>query len=67
MCTAKPYLVEGTAMLEVNRKNRDGSTGSKVVGLYAIRKLDTLPPATVKGTMKHREAHVNLMRQSLRF
>ena len=58
--TVQPRLVEGTAMLEIEWKNRDSSTGSKVIGPYTVKKPDTTPPAPVNGTVKHGEARVKV-------
>ena len=38
MWTVQPRLVVGIAMLEIEWKNRDGSTGSKVIGPYTVKK-----------------------------
>ena len=54
-----PTLAVGSVFLNVEWTNQDGSTGSKVVGPYAVRELDTTPPRIVNGTVANGEIKVN--------
>ena len=49
--TAAPTLTEGSATLNVEWTNRDGSTSSQAVGPYVIRNPDVTPPVIVSGTV----------------
>ena len=54
-----PTLAVGSVFLNVEWTNQDGSTGSKVVGPYAVREPDTTPPRIVNGTVANGEIKVN--------
>ena len=54
-----PTLAVGSVFLNVEWTNQDGSTGSKVVGPYAVRDPDTTPPRIVSGTVANREIKVD--------
>ena len=54
-----PILTEGSVSLNVEWTNRDGSTGSKVVGPYVVIKADRTPPRIVSGTVSNGEDQVN--------
>ena len=53
-----PTLAVGSVFLNVEWTNQDGSTGSKVVGPYAVREPDTTPPQIVNGTVANGEIKV---------
>ena len=54
-----PTLAVGSVFLNVEWTNQDGSTGSKVVGPYAVSEPDTTPPRIVGGTVANGEIKVN--------
>ena len=53
-----PTLAAGSVFLNVEWTNQDGSTGSKVVGPYAVIEPDTTPPRIVSGTVANGEIKV---------
>ena len=53
-----PTLAVGSVFLNVEWTNQDGSTGSKVVGPYAVIEPDTTPPRIVSGTVANGEIKV---------
>ena len=53
-----PTLAVGSVFLNVEWTNQDGSTGSKVVGPYAVIEPDTTPPRIVNGTVANGEIKV---------
>ena len=54
-----PTLAVGSVFLNVEWTNQDGSTGSKVVGPYAVIEPDTTPPRIIGGTVANGEIKVN--------
>ena len=56
---AFPTLAVGSVFLNVEWTNQDGSTGSKVVGPYAVSEPDTTPPRIVSGTVANGEIKVD--------
>ena len=54
-----PTLAVGSVFLNVEWTNQDGSTGSKVVGPYAVSEPDITPPKIVGGTVANGEIKVN--------
>lgn len=56
---ASPVLAGGSVSLNLEWTNRDGSTGSKVVGPYDVIKADRTPPRIVSGTVSNGEDKVN--------
>ena len=57
--TASPALSEGSATLNVEWTNRDGSTGSQAVGPYTVDDPDLEPPAISSGTVADGDADVD--------
>ena len=57
--TASPALAEGSATLNVEWTNRDGSTGSQAVGPYTVSDPDTTAPAISSGTVDDGAADVD--------
>ncbi len=57
--TASPALSEGSATLNVEWTNRDGSTGSKAVGPYTVSDPDVTAPAIASGTVADGDADVD--------
>ena len=55
-----PTLAAGSVFLNVEWTNQDGSTGSKVVGPYAVSEPDTTPPRIIGGTVANGEIKVDL-------
>ena len=54
-----PTLAVGSVFLNVEWTNQDGSTGSKVVGPYAVSEPDTTPPIIIGGTVANGEIKVD--------
>ena len=54
-----PTLAVGSVFLNVEWTNQDGSTGSKVVGPYAVSEPDTTPPRIIGGTVANGEIKVD--------
>ncbi len=59
---AFPTLVAGSAFLNIEWTNQDGSVGSKAVGPYLVREPDRTPPAITSGTVANGEIKVDSMR-----
>ena len=57
--TASPALSEGSATLNVEWTNRDGSTGSKAVGPYTVSDPDVTAPGIASGTVADGAADVD--------
>ena len=57
--TASPALAEGSATLNVEWTNRDGSTGSQAVGPYTVSDPDVTAPAIASGTVADGDADVD--------
>ena len=57
--TASPALAQGSATLNVEWTNRDGSTGSKAVGPYTVDDPDVDPPEITSGTVADGDADVD--------
>lgn len=57
--TASPALVQGSATLNVEWTNRDGSTGSKAVGPYTVDDPDVEAPVITSGTVADGDADVD--------
>ena len=57
--TASPALSEGSATLNVEWTNRDGSTGSKAVGPYTVSDPDVTAPGIASGTVADGDADVD--------
>ena len=57
--TASPALAEGSATLNVEWTNRDGSTGSQAVGPYTVSDPDVTAPSIASGTVADGDADVD--------
>ena len=57
--TAAPTLAEGSATLNIEWTNRDGSTGSKAVGPYTVDDPDTEAPKITSGTVANGDTDVD--------
>ena len=57
--TASPALAEGSATLNVEWTNRDGSTGSQAVGPYTVSDPDVTAPGIASGTVADGDADVD--------
>lgn len=57
--TAAPALAEGSATLNVEWTNRDGSTGSSAVGPYTVSDPDVTAPSIASGTVADGDADVD--------
>ncbi len=57
--TASPALAQGSATLNVEWTNRDGSTGSQAVGPYTVSDPDVDPPVITSGTVADGDADVD--------
>ena len=57
--TASPALAEGSATLNVEWTNRDGSTGSQAVGPYTVSDPDETAPSIASGTVADGDADVD--------
>ena len=57
--TASPALAEGSATLNVEWTNRDGSTGSQAVGPYTVSDPDVTAPSVTTGTVTDGAADVD--------
>lgn len=59
---AFPTLIAGSAFLNIEWTNQDGSVGSKAVGPYSVREPDRTPPNIVSGTVANGEIKVDSLR-----
>lgn len=57
--TASPALTQGSATLNVEWTNRDGSTGSQAVGPYTVDDPDVDAPVITSGTVADGDADVD--------
>ena len=56
---AFPTLIAGSAFLNIEWTNQDGSVGSKAVGPYSVREPDRTPPTIISGTVANGEIRVD--------